>query len=140
MFQKLRQQQQQQRAAACSSVQQPMSVSYLLALPNTPPPCARMPPPLLPKQIGPARPILDSSSDSSVQQLAERFNAMLSGFESHPWTLQRLCELLLEPQKQYKRLHKLVSSTCWQYSSTENCWGVSCCWSHRSSTSSCARW
>lgn len=65
-------------------------------------------PHLLHTQIGPARPILDSSDDS-VQQLSERFSKMLSGFDSHPWTLQRLCEVLLEPQKQYKRLHKLVS-------------------------------
>jgi hypothetical protein len=91
-------------------------------------------------QIGPARPIRDGSSDSSVQQLAERFSRMLSGFESHPWTLQRLCELLLEPQKQYKRLHKLVSSACWHYSITCSSWCVSCCWSHRSSTSVCAKW
>jgi hypothetical protein len=58
-------------------------------------------------QIGPARPILDSDG-GSVQQLGERFSRMLSGFDSHPWTLQRLCEVVLEPQKQYKRLHKLV--------------------------------
>lgn len=58
-------------------------------------------------QIGPARPIL-GSTDDTVAALAERFSKLLSGFDSHPWTLQRLCELLLEPQKQYKRLHKLV--------------------------------
>lgn len=43
-----------------------------------------------------------------MQQLVERFRRLLSGFDSHPWTLQRLCEVVLEPQKQYKRLHKLV--------------------------------
>lgn len=63
----------------------------------------------MPLQIGPARPIVDSSgNDSSVQQLVERFARLLSGFDSHPWTLQRLCEVVLEPQKQYRRLHKLV--------------------------------
>lgn len=45
-----------------------------------------------------------------MQQLCDRFVKLLAAFHSHPWTLQRLCEVLLEPQKQYKRLHKLVSS------------------------------
>lgn len=27
-----------------------------------------------------------------------------------PWTIQRLCEVLLEPHKQYKRLHKLAAA------------------------------
>lgn len=47
-------------------------------------------------------------SDDSVPALVERFSKLLGAFDSHPWTLQRLCEVLLEPQKQYKRLHKLV--------------------------------
>jgi hypothetical protein len=49
-----------------------------------------------------------SDSDDSVPALLERFSKLLAAFDSHPWTLQRLCEVLLEPQKQYKRLHKLV--------------------------------
>jgi hypothetical protein len=44
----------------------------------------------------------------SVPALVQRFSKLLDAFDSHPWTLQRLCEVLLEPQKQYKRLHKLV--------------------------------
>lgn len=59
-------------------------------------------------QVGPARPIL-GRSDDNVQQLCEHFSKLLEAFDRHPWTLQRLCELLLEPQRQYKRLHKLVS-------------------------------
>lgn len=58
-------------------------------------------------QIGPARPIL-GGSDDSVEKLCERFSTLLAAFDGHPWTLQRLCELVLEPQKQYKRLSKLV--------------------------------
>ncbi|WIA30811.1 hypothetical protein OEZ86_000869 [Tetradesmus obliquus] len=55
--------------------------------------------------VGPARPLPD---DDSVEALCERFSAMLDDFAGPPWTLQRLCELLLEPRKQYQRLHKLA--------------------------------
>lgn len=56
--------------------------------------------------VGPARPLL--LGDDSVAALTERFTGMLAGFQGPPWTLQRLCELLLEPRKQYQRLHKLA--------------------------------
>lgn len=71
------------------------------------------------QQIGPARPMLGSCDDSvdSVAALCQRFNSLMAAFDSAPWTLQRLCEVLLEPHKQYKRLHKLVSGavTCCVY-------------------------
>jgi len=58
-------------------------------------------------QVGPARPLLPYGDDD-VSAVAERFSGLLWSFKEAPWTLQRLCELLLEPKKQYKRLHKLV--------------------------------
>ncbi len=56
--------------------------------------------------IGPARPLLPDAS--SVDELLHRLSALLDGFSAPPWTMQRLCELLLEPRKQYSRLHKLT--------------------------------
>jgi hypothetical protein len=37
----------------------------------------------------------------------ERFKAALARFSAAPWTLQRLCELLLAPRNQYSQLHKV---------------------------------
>jgi hypothetical protein len=48
-----------------------------------------------------------------VGALVARFSTLLMGFAGPPWTLQRLCEVLLEPQKQYKRAHKLVCGVVW---------------------------
>lgn len=35
---------------------------------------------------------------------------LLPLLQDAPWTLQRLAELLLEPRKQYSRLHKLAAA------------------------------
>ncbi|PNH10175.1 Serine/threonine-protein phosphatase 4 regulatory subunit 2 [Tetrabaena socialis] len=51
--------------------------------------------------IGPQGP--DSASET-----IERFQKLLSAFSDAPWTFQRLCEILLEPKRQYTRLSKLV--------------------------------
>lgn len=68
-------------------------------------------------------------SDDSVPALVERFSKLLSAFDSHPWTLQRLCEVLLEPQKQYKRLHKLVRTVSWYcWSLGGASWETHICW------------
>ena len=40
-------------------------------------------------------------------QTVDRLKMMLAGFTNAPWTLQRLCEVLLEPRKQYSKLHKV---------------------------------
>lgn len=40
-------------------------------------------------------------------QTVHRFKTLLSSFTHAPWTLQRLCELVLEPRKQYTQLHKV---------------------------------
>lgn len=56
--------------------------------------------------VGPARPL--ESGDIDLSATIQRFTELLKQFEGAPWTLQRLCELLLEPRKQYQRLHKLV--------------------------------
>lgn len=37
----------------------------------------------------------------------DRFKTLLLSFGAAPWTLQRLCELVLEPRKQYTQLHKV---------------------------------
>ena len=39
---------------------------------------------------------------------AARLHSQLDGLEGAPFTLQRLCEVLLEPRKQYSRFDKLV--------------------------------
>eukprot|EP00798_Chlamydomonas_sp_ICE-L_P021974 gene21974-29034_t len=43
----------------------------------------------------------------SVSQTITRFKTILSSFKQPPWTLQRMAEVLLEPQKQYTQLHKV---------------------------------
>lgn len=45
----------------------------------------------------------------ALEPLIARLRSYLLGFDTAPWTAQRLAELLLEPGKQYKQLHKLVS-------------------------------
>jgi hypothetical protein len=55
--------------------------------------------------VGPSR---FTSYGESVPQTIDRLKGYLSGFSDAPWTLQRLCELLLAPQKQYRSCHKLA--------------------------------
>lgn len=43
-----------------------------------------------------------------MASLLGRFRRSLWSFKEAPWTLQRLCELLLEPGRQYNKLGKLV--------------------------------
>jgi hypothetical protein len=54
-------------------------------------------------EVGPPRP-------DTLSQSISYFKGLLSGFSSAPWTLQRICEICLAPQKQYTRLHKLESA------------------------------
>ena len=61
-------------------------------------------------QVGPSLPLPGADSLPSLQ---ERLRGHLDQFTDAPFTLQRLCELLLEPHKQYARLHKLVSHRRW---------------------------
>lgn len=56
--------------------------------------------------VGPARPL--GSGDGDLAATVKRFTGLLKQFQGPPWTLQRLCELILEPRKQYQRLHKLI--------------------------------
>ena len=56
-------------------------------------------------QVGPPRPL---SNDETLSQMIDRFKGYLLEFHDAPWTLQRICELLLEPHKQYTKLHKVV--------------------------------
>lgn len=55
---------------------------------------------------GPPRP--PPAGFESVDALASRLHALLDGHEAAPFTLQRLCEVLLEPRRQYARLDKVV--------------------------------
>lgn len=57
-------------------------------------------------EVGPARPVL--LDGEPLDSVIERLRSYLNGFDSAPWTAQRLAELLLEPGKQYKQLHKLA--------------------------------
>lgn len=50
-------------------------------------------------EVGPSGP-------DSVSETIERFQKLLSAFSDAPWTFQRLCEILLEPKRQYTRLNK----------------------------------
>jgi len=57
-------------------------------------------------QVGPAPP---AANGETPAQLRKRLRGMLREFDTEaPFTLQRLCEVLLEPSKQYTRLDKLV--------------------------------
>lgn len=62
--------------------------------------------PLLPQ--GPPRP--PPPGFEGGDSLGARLHTLLDGFEAAPFTLQRLCEVLLEPRKQYARLDKVVSA------------------------------
>ena len=42
--------------------------------------------------------------------MGTRLHSLLDSFDAAPFTLQRLCEVLLEPRKQYARLEKVVST------------------------------
>ncbi len=48
-----------------------------------------------------------------MHQTIDRFKTMLSSFAQAPWTLQRLCEIVVEPRHQYQLLHK-VGSRGWE--------------------------
>lgn len=68
----------------------------------------RPPAPVWALQVeGPPRP--PPAGFESVDALAARLHALLDGHEAAPFTLQRLCEVLLEPRRQYARLDKVVS-------------------------------
>ena len=72
-------------------------------------------------QVGPQRP-LPPGFDSPAA-LAARLHSLLEGFEEAPFTLQRLCEVLLEPRKQYGRLEKWVSGGSTGAGRVATCWG-----------------
>lgn len=57
--------------------------------------------------VGPPRSAVEGET---IHQTIDRFRAYLAMFRQPPWTVQRLCEVLLEPQKQYSRLHKLAAA------------------------------
>ncbi len=59
-------------------------------------------------EVGPALPL---SGGESAEELRARLLQLLDGFEDEaPFTVQRLAEVLLEPEKQYARLDKLVTA------------------------------
>ena len=60
--------------------------------------------------VGPSRPAFPNEGLAATH---ERFRRCLSRFTRAPWTLQRLCEVLLAPQMQYTKLHKVwLASGC----------------------------
>ena len=55
-------------------------------------------------------PVLPLSGGETAEDLRARLLQLLDGFDDEaPFTMQRLAEVLLEPEKQYTRLDKLVS-------------------------------
>lgn len=55
-------------------------------------------------------PVLPLSGGETPEELRARLLQLLDGFDDEaPFTTQRLAEVLLEPEKQYTRLDKLVS-------------------------------
>lgn len=54
---------------------------------------------------GPPRPM---PGGEPVETAAAALHSMINAFHSAPFTLQRLCEVLLEPRKQYNRVDKLL--------------------------------
>ena len=58
-------------------------------------------------EVGPALPL---SGGETAEGLRSRLLQLLDGFDDEaPFTIQRLAEVLLEPEKQYARLDKLVT-------------------------------
>lgn len=51
-------------------------------------------------EVGPPGP-------DNITNTVDRFKALLAAFSDAPWTFQRMCEILLEPKKQYTRLPKV---------------------------------
>ncbi|KAI3435712.1 hypothetical protein D9Q98_001770 [Chlorella vulgaris] len=64
------------------------------------------PSPQTDEEVGPPRPPLPGFESPAV--LAEGLHGLLDGHTEAPFTLQRLCEVLLEPRKQYARIDKVV--------------------------------
>lgn len=58
-----------------------------------------------PEEVGPPR---ASHNGSSLDVATAALHDLLNSHKYPPFTIQRLCELLLEPQKQYNRADKLV--------------------------------
>lgn len=56
-------------------------------------------------EIGPSLPL---ANDCSLQDLQKRLHGYIDCFTDVPFTFQRLCELLIEPHKQYTHLHKVA--------------------------------
>ena len=57
-------------------------------------------------EVGPALPL---AGGETAEELRTRLMQLLDGFgDEAPFTVQRLAEVLLEPEKQYARLDKLV--------------------------------
>ena len=57
-------------------------------------------------EVGPALPL---SGGETAEELRTWLMQLLDGFDDEaPFTMQRLAEVLLEPEKQYARLDKLV--------------------------------
>eukprot|EP00873_Tetraselmis_striata_P035061 jgi/Tetstr1/455325/TSEL_042160.t1 len=57
-------------------------------------------------EIGPAAPL---QTAESLDVLRENLSAALDSFDQEPpFTIQRLCEVVLEPRKQYQKLDKLA--------------------------------
>lgn len=56
-------------------------------------------------EVGPGRPM---PQGGSLDEARTEMHKLLSEFTRAPFTIQRLSEILLEPQKQYKRLDKLM--------------------------------
>ncbi|KAL3139514.1 hypothetical protein ABBQ38_003837 [Trebouxia sp. C0009 RCD-2024] len=56
-------------------------------------------------EIGPPLPL---ANDNSLADLQSRLHGYVNCFTEAPFTFQRLCELLVEPHKQYTYLHKVA--------------------------------
>lgn len=51
-----------------------------------------------------------SKNDTGIREAVLELHELLDGFEYAPYTVQRLSEVLLEPQKQYNNVEKLLHS------------------------------
>ena len=58
-----------------------------------------------PDEVGPPRPMPDGQPLDAARA---SLHSLLSSYSAPPFTLQRLCEVLLEPRKQYSRADKLL--------------------------------
>ncbi len=74
------------------------------------------------------------TQNESLDDTIERFKSYMGRFEQAPWTLQRLCEVLLAPRNQYAKLHKVCVCVCFCVAQSRKTDIKTCGYSHLSTS------